>query len=81
MNTALRKEIYGYIKNIPEYRLAILKPLLAEFAEPNYVIETDLTDEERALIADTMERYRENPSSFITLAELKKRRQERKVKA
>ena len=79
--TALKKEIHGYIEAIPEYRLEILKPLLADLAEPLYTIETDLTEEEIAIIDEGMAEYRANPSSFITLAELKKRRQERKVKA
>jgi len=69
--TALRKEIYEYIETIPEYRLEILKPLLAEFAKPLYTIETDLTEEEIAIIDKGMAEYRADPSSFIPLENIK----------
>jgi len=70
--TTLRKELCDYINAIPDYRLEILKPLLVDMSEPNLIIETGLTDEEYALIDDTMKRYKENPSSFVTLEEMKR---------
>jgi hypothetical protein len=38
-----------------------------------YVIETDLTDEEHALIDDSAKRYRDDPSGFVSLTEAKRR--------
>jgi hypothetical protein len=60
------------IDNIPTSKLYALKPLLSELAfdEP-LIIENDLTDEEHALIADSVKRYRENPSSFVRLEDIK----------
>jgi len=72
--TALRQELYAFIDRIPPKRLSALKPLLADLAEPDYLIETDLTATERALIAEGVEEYEKNPASFVTLAEYKKSR-------
>ena len=66
---ALRKQIHAYIDSIPEYRLEILKPLLADYAEPDFLIETDLTDEERAIIAEGEKLFEEHPEEFISLKE------------
>jgi len=43
-------------------------------AEDDYVIETDLTDEERLLLAEGVKEYEKNPASFITIEEYKKSR-------
>ena len=61
------------IDEIPAQRLPALKPLLADLAEPDYHIETDLTEEERTLIKDSMKRYHADPSSFVSLDDLKKK--------
>ena len=63
----LRQEIYTYIDDIPESKLAALKPLLFALADDSIVIEHDLTDEERALIIQGMVDYEDNPDSFIPL--------------
>ena len=58
--TALRKEIYSYIDGINENKLKALKPLLKSIFDDDaveYVIETDLTDEELAIIAKGEEKY------------------------
>ena len=62
--TALRKQIHTYIDTIPEYRLKALKPLLADLAEPDFLIETDLTDEELAIIAEGDKLLEEHPEEF-----------------
>jgi hypothetical protein len=72
--TELRRELHTFIDAIPAKRLTALRPLLADLAEPDFIIETDLTDKERALIAEGMIEYEKNPASFITLAEYKKSR-------
>jgi hypothetical protein len=63
----LRKELKGYIDTMPERSLYILKPLLSTLASPPYTIETDLTDEEIAMIDEGMAEYRANPKSFVPL--------------
>jgi hypothetical protein len=70
----LKKEIHSFIDIIPYQRLQALKPLLADLARSDFVIETNLTDEEHALIAEGMREYAENPSSFISLEDYKKTR-------
>lgn len=77
--TALRKQMHIYLDNIPEYRLEILKPILADYAEPDFVIETDLTDEERAIIAEGRKQLKEHPEDFITLEELRRQRAEEEI--
>ena len=57
--SALRKEISNYIKNIPDYRLKVLQPLLKSLAEEiDFIIETDLTAEEKAIIAEGEKEYK-----------------------
>jgi hypothetical protein len=50
--SAVRKEMKSYIDNIPDSRLKALKPLLVSLSneEDELIIETDLTDEEKAII-------------------------------
>jgi len=55
-------------------RLIALKPLLADLAEYDYVLETDLTEEESLLLAEGIKEYEKNPASFITIEEYKKSR-------
>ena len=64
---ALRKELSAYIEVIPENRLELLRPLLAAFAEPEFAIETDLTDGEKAIITKGSKRYKEHPEEFVLL--------------
>ncbi|GMO27726.1 MAG: hypothetical protein Ta2B_08370 [Termitinemataceae bacterium] len=64
-----RQELHDFIDILPEQGIAAIKPLfsfLAEQYEP-VTIETDLTDEEHALIADSVKRYHEHPETFVTL--------------
>jgi len=78
MNTqaqqALRRELHDFIDRIPSKRLIALKPLLADLAEYDYVLETDLTEEESLLLAEGIKEYEKNPASFITIEEYKKSR-------
>jgi hypothetical protein len=61
--TALRKELHSFIDSIPEQKLHALKPLLSSLVEEPFVIETDLTDEEKTIIAQGREEHTE---SFIS---------------
>jgi len=77
--TALRQELHKFIDIMPERKLSALKPLIFILMEEEYLIgmedipeseiaiETDLTDEERAIIARGVARYHEHPEEFVTL--------------
>jgi hypothetical protein len=57
--SALRNEIALYIKGIPESKLKALKPLLELMAqEEDFLVETDLTDEEREICAQARKKYK-----------------------
>ena len=67
MTTAeLRKEIQGYIAKMPEHKLAVLKPLLSEFAKPSYIIEP-ASARERKIAEKHFKEYEDNPASFVPL--------------
>jgi hypothetical protein len=68
--TALRQELHAALDTMPERNLAALKPLFSVLAKPLYIIETDLTSEERAIIADGEREYREHPETFVSLESL-----------
>jgi len=63
----VRQEAHAFIDDIAESKLIALKPLLYALADDSVVIETDLTDEERAIIAKGMDEYEKNPSGFVPL--------------
>ena len=65
-SAVLRKELQGYIAKIPEYKLILLKPILSEFAKPNYTIEP-ASASERKLAEKHFKEYEENPASFVSL--------------
>ena len=67
---SLRQEIQGYLDDIPESKLLALKPLLFALTDDTTVVETDLTDEEYAIIAGGMARYHANPTSYIALDDI-----------
>jgi hypothetical protein len=51
---------------MPEHKLVVLKPLLSEFAKPNYVIEPASTSE-RKIAEKRFKEYEKNPASFVPL--------------
>jgi hypothetical protein len=63
--SAIRKEIQDYIDSIPESKLEALKPLLSVLVNDTIILETDLTDEEKAIIAHGREEYRQG--GFVPL--------------
>jgi len=67
---ALRKELQGYIDDMPVQRLAVLKPLLSEMAKPIYTIEP-ASPSERKLAEKHFKEYHENPESFVPLENVK----------
>jgi hypothetical protein len=67
VNTSiLKKELQGYIAKMPEHKLVVLKPLLSEFAKPNYSIEP-ASASERKIAEKHFKEYEENPASFVPL--------------
>jgi hypothetical protein len=71
--SVLRKELNAYIEIIPEYRLEILKPLLADLAETEFIVESDLNDEEKTIIAEGSKRFKEHPEEFTRLEDFLER--------
>jgi hypothetical protein len=69
MNTtaAIRQELHAYIDVIPDRNLYALKPILSILAEPAYILETNLTDGEREIIAEGDKEFEEHPENFVTL--------------
>jgi DNA-binding LacI/PurR family transcriptional regulator len=62
-----RKRLHEYIDAMPDYGLPIVEPILAHFADEPLIIETDLTAEERADIAEGRLLRQEHPEEFISL--------------
>ena len=63
----VRQEIHYFVDEITESKLLALKPLLCALADESVVIETDLTNEEKELIAKGISDYEINPDSFVPL--------------
>jgi hypothetical protein len=77
--TAIRQEIQGYINELRDEDLrTVLRPLclrllygrkpIPDIDEP-LAIETDLTDEEKAIVAQGKRERAEHPESYISLTE------------
>jgi hypothetical protein len=69
--SVIRQEVQEYIDNISDNKLIALKPILSLLADDMVVLETDLTDEERSIIARGREEYAKNPESFVPLESIK----------
>jgi hypothetical protein len=64
----IRQEMHGFIDIMPERKLYALKSLFEVLNDDEpLIIETDLTDEERAIIAEGEAEYERDPSSFTSL--------------
>ncbi|GHV18435.1 hypothetical protein FACS18949_14380 [Clostridia bacterium] len=63
----VRQEVLSYIDTITEERLEVLRPLLHLLANEALNIETDLTEKEKAIIAQGRIEYAANPNSFVSL--------------
>ena len=64
----LRKEVLECIDQLPDSKLEALRPLLRLLTNEDYVIETDLTEEEKEIIRAGREEYRKG--GFVPLSEL-----------
>lgn len=63
--SAIRQEVLNCIENIPDSKLEALKPILTILVNDTINIETDLTDDEKNIIAKGREEYKQG--SFINL--------------
>ena len=63
--TAIRKEIVEYINNLSESKLEALKPLLLLLLDETICVETDLSEEEKAIIKAGREEYKKG--GFVSL--------------
>ncbi|MDR0551953.1 MAG: hypothetical protein LBG72_08060 [Spirochaetaceae bacterium] len=75
--TAIRRKLKGYIDAISDKNLETVRPILSYMAETSaasdpLIIETDLTDEEHALIEEGMREYERDPSSFTDWEDVKR---------
>ena len=55
--TALRQKVLNYINELPDSKLAALKPILTLLTDDTVRIETDLTEEEREIVKRGREEY------------------------
>ena len=53
----IRQEVQGYINLLPEFQLEAIKPILALLLADIPVVETDLTEEEKAIIREGRAEY------------------------
>jgi hypothetical protein len=73
MTTAvLRKELHTIIDTMPERSLPAVKPLLSYIADDYWEPVIEPASPEEVAMADTrMKDYEKNPSSFISLKDIK----------
>jgi hypothetical protein len=68
---AIRKELHSLIDTMPERKLNALRPLFDVLVDDETIIETDLTDEELAIIEEGDRQYKEHPEDFVPLESIK----------
>jgi hypothetical protein len=68
---AIRKELHSFIDTMPERKLNALRPLFDVLVDDETIIETDLTDEELAIIEEGDRQYEEHPEDFVPLESIK----------
>jgi len=66
--SVIRREIQSYIDSIPDIKLEALKPLLSVLANDTIILETDLSDEEKAIITKGREEYMQG--DFVSLEDV-----------
>ena len=64
----LRKEVLECIDKIPDSKLEALRPILRLLTNDAPVIETDLTEEEKAIIREGREEYK--AGGYIPLTDI-----------
>lgn len=64
----LRKEVHEYIDCLSDSELAAIRPILTLLVDDPLIIETDLTEEERAIIAAGMKAH--GKGGFVPLEDI-----------
>jgi hypothetical protein len=73
--TLTRKKLHTFVDELPDDSLSAVEAALTGFfAEPDYVVETDLTAEEIAIIEEGDREFAEHPENFISLDDYLKTR-------
>ncbi|MDR3276311.1 MAG: hypothetical protein LBT11_03715 [Treponema sp.] len=62
-----RQELHRFIDTLPDNSISALRPLFSLLVDEQPVIETDLTAEEKAIIAQGRKQRREHPETFVRL--------------
>ena len=65
--TTIRQEVLNCINDLSDAKLEALRPLLRLLVDEPLIIETDLTEEEKASIEEERREYAANPQSFKPL--------------
>jgi hypothetical protein len=70
--TAIRQRLMDYIETMPEHNLSIVEPILAHLADESdeLIIDTDLTEEEKAEVEAALKEKEEHPENFTPLSEI-----------
>ncbi|MDR2505056.1 MAG: hypothetical protein LBD16_03005 [Oscillospiraceae bacterium] len=71
--TAIQQEMHEYIDDLPDDKLYVLRPLLRLLRggmDDELIIETDLTDEEKQIIAEGRKEYLEHPETFVKFSDI-----------
>jgi hypothetical protein len=64
----IKKEIQEYISVLPDNALLALKPLLALLIAEEPIVETDLTEEEKAVVLRGREEY--SKGGYVSLSDI-----------
>ncbi|MDR2971020.1 MAG: hypothetical protein LBU83_03730 [Bacteroidales bacterium] len=60
-----------YINAMPDHGLSIVEPILAHFADEPFFIETNLTEDEKAVIKAGRIERKEHPENFTPWASVR----------
>ncbi len=63
--SAVRQEVLNYINCLPDTKLAALVPILNELVNNTVMVETNLTENEKNIVAKGREQYKNG--GFISL--------------
>jgi len=65
--SAIKKEMQDYISVLPDNALLALKPIITLLVAEEPIVETDLTEEEKAIIVRGRIEYEKNPGNYVPL--------------
>ena len=68
--SVIKKEMQEYINVLSEQTLMALKPIITLLVAEESIVETNLTEEDKAIILRGRTEYAKNPNAFISLDQL-----------